>query len=162
MYNKLVIYFFLIALVFFSCAKNDNSVPSSPAGNGHGTVPTTTPTNFIYTGTMNVDKYDSSWVHIETYQSLDVNSKIVGTNPSYILSTTFNATSLKGAVNNSIPVNIPSNYFYEYVGGVGLFVDGVMNGYNTRDTLYYHVLYKDLSNNNKIFLDYSGKLTSSF
>lgn len=161
MKNKFLIPFVLVLLVGFSCSKDDTSVPSAPSGSGQGTVPTTTHTNFIYTGTMLVTKYDSNWVAVANYPLTNVNSKIVGTNPNYTLSTPFDASSLKGATNNVIPVNISTNYFNEYTGGTGIFIDGVTNGYNNKDSLIYRVLYKDVAKNN-IYLDYSGKLTSSY
>ena len=153
--------FLLLIVFFFSCSKEDNSVPSSPSSSGQGTSPTTTLTNFIYTGTMLVTKYDSSWNAVSNYPLSNVNSKMVGISPSYVLSTTFDASSLKGIANSLIPINIQNNYFTEYTGGSGIFIDGVTNGYNTKDSLFYRVLYKDVAKNN-IYLDYSGKLSSSY
>lgn len=152
----------LIALFFFACSKEDNSVSSAPSGTAQTPTTPTEHTTFIYLGTMSVEKYDSSWNVISNYPLLNVNSKIVGTRPNYVLSSNFDASNLKGEPNSSIAVNIPTDYFSEFTSGTGIFAGGVMAGYNTRDSLYYRVLYIDISNNNKIFLDYSGKLTSSY
>lgn len=151
----------IITSIFFSCSKEDNSVPSAPSGTGQNPTPIVH-TTFIYLGTMNVDKYDSSWNAIINYPLLNVNSKIVGTRPNYMLSSNFDASNLKGETNSSIAVNILTDYFNAFTSGTGIFTGGVLNGYNTRDSLYYRVLYIDVANNNKIFLDYSGKLTSSY
>lgn len=154
--------FILITLFFFSCSKKDNSVPSAPSETTQNPTPTVH-TTFIYLGTMNVDKYDSSWNAISNYPLININSKIVGTRPNYVLSSNFDASNLKGETNSSIAVTIQTDYFSEFTsGGTGIFTGGVMSGYNTRDSLYYRVLYIDVANNNKIFLDYSGKLTSSY
>ncbi|OFY88154.1 MAG: hypothetical protein A3K10_16555 [Bacteroidetes bacterium RIFCSPLOWO2_12_FULL_31_6] len=158
---KNTIVLLLLTFFFFSCSKEDNSVPSAPSGTGQTPTPTVH-TTFIYLGTMNVEKYDSSGNAISTYPLININSKIVGTRPNYVLSTNFDASNLKGETNSSISVNIPTDYFNAFTSGTGIFTGGVLNGYNTRDSLYYRVFYIDVANNNNIFLDYSGKLTSSY
>lgn len=150
----------LIGLFFLSCKKEEDKTPVDP-------FPVLTPapsnhTNFIFTGTMNVDKYDSNWVSITNYSINQVTSKLLGTKPDFQLSTTFDASNLKGQTPNNIPVNIPNNSFSAFSNGVGIFSIGVMNGYYSKDSLYYHVVYHDQNNDNNFYLDFSGKLTSSY
>lgn len=159
---KNTIVLFLMIFFFIGCSKEDNSVPSAPSGTGQTPTTPAEHTTFIYLGTMNVDKYDSSGNAISNYPLLNVNSKLVGTKPDYVLSTNFDASNLKGEPNSSISINIPTDYFNAFTSGTGIFTGGVLNGYNTRDSLYYRVFFIDVANNNRIFLDYSGKLTSSY
>lgn len=151
----------LITLFFFSCAKDNSTLPSNDIPPVQNPVSTTKKT-FIYTGIMNVDKYDSNMVALNNYNIININSQLFGTNPDYVLSIILNGSSLKGISTNEININIPSTYYFNtIVGGTGIFESGVLNGYNTRDSLYYFVLYKNISKEN-IYLTYTGKLTSSF
>jgi hypothetical protein len=159
---KNTIVLLLLTFFFFSCSKEDQSIPPPTGETNQTPVVPTGPTTFIYTGIMLVNKYDSSWNAISTYPIFNINSKIVGTKPDYVLSSTFDASNLKGLTNSTIPVNIQTNSFYAFTNGTGIFTGGVINGYNTRDSLYYRVFFIDGTNSNKIYLDYSGKLTSSY
>lgn len=160
-FMKNVLFILSMAFFFTSCYKEKKLEPSAPGAINTGGDPVHT--TFFYSGNMDVTKYDSSFNLITTYTQVTVPSKIVGTRPNYLLSTTFNATNLKGETVHSIAVEIPSNNFsITSTTGTGIFTDGVLAGYNNKDSLYYRVLYTDPANNNKIFLDFSGSLTSSF
>ncbi len=152
---------FLFTLILFSCYKEKKLVPSPAVNSNTNTTPTQK--TYVYSGNMNITKYDSSFNLITTYFRPSTISKLSGISPNYTLSTTFDATALKGETNHSIPVEISSEHFSVVTpSGTGIFADGVLAGYNKLDTLYYRVLYTDLSNKNKIFLDYTGDLINSY
>jgi len=154
---------FILSMAFFftSCYKEKKLEPSAPGAINTGGEPAHT--TFLYSGNMNVTKYDSTFNLITSYVRLTVPSKIVGTRPNYVLSTTIDASNFKGETVHSVPVEITSTSFSVLTSiGTGIFTSGVLQGYYSRDSLYYRVLYTDPANSNKIFLDYSGNLTSSF
>ncbi|HRN43034.1 MAG TPA: hypothetical protein PK649_13325 [Vicingus sp.] len=86
---------------------------------------------------------------------------MIGTNPNYVLSTSFDGSALKGEVKSEINVEVPTTTFYNLNAGTGVFINGVINGVFTSDSLKYRV-YLVGANNNNVYLNYSGKLTSSF
>ena len=160
MKKNLLVLLGLVLLLGYSCSKEDKSIPVSSASDN--TVTTPGPhTTFIFTGTMLVDKSDSLWVPVTNYTATNVFSTVCGTSPNYTLSTSFNATALKGETNNLVTVTINNNYFSTFVTGTGIFNQGVLNGFYSNDSLYYRVLYKGVNKSN-VFLDFKGKLTSSY
>jgi len=160
MKNKTFLFITAFALIFASCSKEEQSESTIaiPTGTGGGT---SEPTTFVFTGSMAVDKNDSNWVDISNYIIPGTESRVFKATSNYIVSTNFDATSLKGEVIHSIPVDIPNNYFSGFADGVGIFTIGIIDGYYGNDSLYYHVLYQDADSNN-IYLDFTGKLTNSF
>lgn len=159
MRNFLLLPLGLILLLGYSCSKEDKSLPVSSASDNTAATPAPH-TTFIFTGTMLVDKSDSLWAPVTNYTATNVISTVFGTSPNYSLSTSFNATALKGQTDNVIPVTITNNYFSTFVTGTGIFNQGVLNGFYSNDSLYYRVLYKGVNKSN-VFLDFKGKLTSS-
>lgn len=159
MKNKFYFPILFSLIILFSCSKEEDSASSIniPVGSGGASAHTT----FVFTGSMQVDKNDSNWVHISNYAVPNTTSKMIKETSNYTLSTNFDATVLKGEVIHSIPVEIPTHYFSAYSGGVGIFEIGVIDGYFDNDSLYYHVLYQDADSNN-IYLDFTGLLTDSY
>tara|TARA_R110001592_G_scaffold119491_5_gene322652 strand:- start:3919 stop:4398 length:480 start_codon:yes stop_codon:yes gene_type:complete len=149
----------LSILILLGCTKTDNSLPESVATTT--STPVSNPTNFVFTGTMMVDKYDSNNTAITNYPLLNVVSSLHGVKPSFQLNTNVNGEALKGEISNSIDVSITNITFSSFASGTGIFSSGVYNGSYTSDSLYYTVLYKDAYKNN-IYLNYSGQLTSSY
>jgi hypothetical protein len=148
-----------VILFLTSCTKNDDSIPESVA-TGKAT-PQPTPTTFVFTGKMLVDKYDSNNTAITNYPLLNVVSVLIGGMPNYQLSTNINGSALKGEISNVIDVSITNAAFTSFAPGTGIFSSGVYNGQYTTDSLYYTVFYKDVYKNN-IYLNYSGQLTNSY
>lgn len=160
MKNTLFFFLTVLILLFFSCNKEDKSIPISDASNNqsNGSVSHTT---FIFTGNMEVDKNDSLWVFVTNYTATNVTSTMFGTGNNFTLSSNFVATSLKGETNNNIPVNVSNNYFSTYNPGTGIFNQGVLNGFYSSDSLYYKVLYKGINKSN-VYLTFKGELSNSY
>ncbi|MGE0562834.1 MAG: hypothetical protein AB7O47_13540 [Flavobacteriales bacterium] len=149
----------LILLISFSCSKEDKSISETVTdSSSSGSSPHTT---FNYSGSFAINKYDSNWVFINNYYAPTELSILVKNTSNYTLSTNFDASLLKGLTNNVIQVAIPSNYFSTNIPGTGIFNNGIINGYNVKDSLYYKVLYKGVNKSN-VYLDFKGKLTSSY
>lgn len=154
--------FFILSMAFFftSCHKEKKLIPSAPvASNAAGSV--APHTNFIFSGSMYVEKYDSTGNPVTNYTVYLVASKMVGTTPNYTLSTTFDGSNLKGEVKNEIAVEIPSHEFFNLTSGSGIFINGVINGFFSNDSLKYRA-YVQGANNNNVYVNYSGQLTNSF
>lgn len=149
-----------VALVLTSCYKEKKLEPTPPIPLNTGNPPAAH-TNFIFSGNMFVEKYDSLGNPVTNYTVYTVASKMIGNNPNYVLSTNFDGSALKGEVKSEINVEVPTTTFYNLNAGTGVFINGVINGVFTSDSLKYRV-YLVGANNNNVYLNYRGKLTSSF
>lgn len=157
---KNVLFILSMAFFFTSCYKEKKLEPSAPIPLNTGTTPAAH-TNFIFSGSMFVEKFDSLGNPITNYTEYSVASKMIGTKPNYLLSTSFDGSALKGEVKSEINVEVPGDSFFNLSAGSGVFVNGVINGFFNSDSLKYRV-YIVGTNNNNIYLNYKGKLTSSF
>ena len=147
-----------IVLSLFACSKEDNSLPESVVTTN---VSQPTPTMFIFTGDVEVDKYDSNSVQIANYTLPGKVSTLNGSNPDYTITNNINGTSLKCEVINTIEVYIPVGAFFSFSSGTGVFINGVYNGFYSTDSLSYQVMYTDYDKNN-IYLNFRGELTDSY
>lgn len=157
---KNLLFILSMALLITSCYKEKKLEPTPPIPLNSGN-PIADRTNFIFSGNMFIEKFDSLGNLITNYTVYSVASKMVGTKPNYLLSTNFDGSALKGEVKNEINVEVPGNSFFNLSAGSGIFVNGVINGVFNSDSLKYRV-YIVGTNNNNIYLNYKGKLTSSF
>lgn len=157
---KNVLFILSMAFFFTSCYKEKKLEPSAPIlSNPTGSVDSHT--NFIFSGYMYIEKYDSIGNPVTNYMVYSVASKMVGTKPNYVLSTTFDGSALKGEVKNEIAVEVPGNNFFNLNAGTGIFVNGVIDGFFSSDSLKYRV-YIESANNSSVYVNYRGQLTSSY
>lgn len=157
---KNVLFILSMAFFFTSCYKEKKIDPSDSVSSNH-TGSVAPHTNFIFSGYMYVEKYDSIGNPVTNYMVYSVASKMVGTKPNYVLSTTFDGSALKGEVKNEIAVEVPVNNFFNLNSGTGIFINGVINGFFSNDSLKYRAFIEG-ANNNNVYVNYWGQLTSSY
>lgn len=157
--NSKYIILALTLILLFACKKEEQGTPTdvfpdlTPAPTNH--------TTFVFSGVMNVDKYDSSWVPITNYNVNFVESRMIKNPSNFQLTTQFNGASVKGETINSVNFDVSNNTFSTFNSGTGIFIYGVLEGFYNKDSLYYKVIYKTPDSNN-VYLRYQGRFTNSF
>ena len=155
---KKIIILLGVCLLAISCSKNDNSLPDPVIESSVGVA--ADPTYFVFTGNIEVDKYDSNSTPVASYILPNKISTLNGIKPSFVLTNNINGDALKGEVSNSINISITNTSFYTLASGTGVFQNGV-SGVYSGDSLKYQILYQDYYKNN-IYLNFKGKLTNSY